>query len=96
MNLKEYLKEMVTKIDGNEEKEILRICMNDDIFFNYHNNCFADFHDDFCILYDKNTEVSMVIPYGKIMMMQHINREIFRKQMEEFSIGELFKKLMED
>lgn len=97
MNIKEYLEETCKKIDDRaEEGGCLGVYLTDDIKFMYHDDCFADFHDDFCILYDKVTEANMVIPYGKITMMQYLNDEIIKKQAEEIDIGKMLRKLMED
>lgn len=97
MELKEYLKEMVEKVDNKEDKDaILTIFVTQEIDFKYHDECFADFQDDFVIMYDKVTETNMVIPYDKISVMQYMTREVMEKQAEQLDIKEIFKKLMED
>lgn len=97
MELKEYLKEQIKKVDDREDKGgMLIVFITDDMNFKYHDECFADFHDDFCILYDKVTETSMVIPYDSIALMQYMTEEVVKKQMKKLDVEELMKKLMED
>lgn len=97
MELKEYVKEMIKKVEKEEEEEgVLAIYLSDDIDFMYHDECFADFHEDFFIAYDKNTNVNMVIPYDKIITMQYMNKEIFKSQLEELKLKRLLSKMMEE
>lgn len=97
MELKEYLKEQIKKVDDKEDNDaILGIYVTDELKFMYHDDCFADFHDDFCILYDKVTETSMVVPYDKIATMQYMTKEVRDKQMEQIGSLDLLKKLLED
>lgn len=97
MELKEYLKEMVEKVNKKEDKDaILAIFVTEGIDFKYHDECFADFQDDFMIMYDKVTGTNMVIPYDKISVMQYMTREVMEKQAEHLDIKELFKKIMDD
>lgn len=97
MELKEYLKEMIGKVDNQEDKGgMLAIFVTEDLSFKYHDECFADFQDDFCILYDKVTETNMVIPYDKICTMQYMTEEIIQKQADELDISKVLRKLMED
>lgn len=97
MELKEYLKEMVEKVDNKEDEDaIFVIFVTEDINFKYHDECFADFQDDFCIFYDKVTETNIVIPYDKIAVMQYMTKEVRDKQMEQISSLDLLKKLLED
>jgi hypothetical protein len=97
MELKEYLKEMVEKVDTKEDEEaILAIFVTEEMNFKYHDECFADFQDDFVIMYDKVTGTNIVIPYDKISVMQYMTKETMKKQAEQLDIKEIFKKLMED
>lgn len=97
MNLKEYLKELVDKVDNKEDEGgCIGIYVTEDMKFMYHDDCFADFQDDFCIMYDKVTECKSVIPYDKISMMQYMTEDILRKQAKEVDIGKLLRKMMED
>lgn len=96
MELKEYLKEMVEKVDKREDEDaILLIYVTEEINFKYHDECFADFQDDFVVMYDKVTGTNIVIPYAKISVMQYMTREVMEKQAEQLDIKEVFKKLME-
>lgn len=96
MKLKEYLKEQIKKVDGKEDDDaILGVYVTENLKFNYHDECFADFHDDFCILYDKVTETNMVVPYDKIATLQYMTKELRDKQMEQITSFDFLKKLME-
>ena len=70
--------------------------MTDKINFRYHDNCFVDFHEDFCIFYDKASETSMVIPYDKIAVIQYVEKRVYMKQAKEMLIETMFKELMDD
>ena len=92
MELKEYLKEMTTKIDNDKSGDnVLMIYVTEHIEFKYHNECFADYQEDFVIMYDKVSETSMVIPYHKIAVIQYITRDVFEKQSKE-----ILKRLLDD
>ena len=61
MELKEYLKEMVEKVDKREDEDaILVVFVTEEMNFKYHDECFADFQDDFVIMYDKVTGTNMI------------------------------------
>ena len=97
MEWKEYLKEMINKVDNQEEDGArLGLYINEDTQFLYHEDCFADFHDDFVIIYDKKAKVNMSIPYANITMTQYTNKEQLKDAIKEISIEDLFKKLIED
>ena len=97
MELKEYLKEMVEKVDKKEdENALLVVYVTEGINFKYHDECFADFQDDFVIMYDKVTETNIVIPYNKISVMQYMTKEVMEKQAKQLDIKEVFKKIMEE
>lgn len=97
MNLREYLKEMVEKVDNKEDKDaIFVVYITEEINFKYHDECYADFQDDFVIMYDKVTGTNIVIPYDKISVMQYMTKDVMEKQAEQLDFKEMLKKLMED
>ena len=97
MELKEYLKEMVEKVDNKEDKDaILVVFVTEEMNFKYHDECFADFQDDFVIMYDKVTGTNIVIPYDKISVMQYMTKETMEKQAEKLDIKGFLKELMDD
>lgn len=97
MLLKEYLKNLVEKVETQEDKGgKLGICITDDVMFTYHKDCFADWHEDFVIFYDKNSDVNMVIPYHSIKMFQYFYDEMIEKQVQKIGFEELLKKMLED
>lgn len=88
---------MVKKVDNKEDDGgLLVIYVTEEINFKYHDECFADFQDDFVIMYDKVTETNIVIPYDKIAVMQYMTKEVFEKQAERLDISGVLKKLMDD
>lgn len=97
MELKEYLKEMVEKVNNKEDKDaILVVFVTEEMNFKYHDECFADFQDDFVIMYDKVTGTNIVIPYNKISVMQYMTKETMEKQAEQLDIKGFLKELMDD
>lgn len=97
MELKEYLKEMVEKVDKREDEDaILVVFVTEEMNFKYHDECFADFQDDFVIMYDKVTGTNIVIPYDKISVMQYMTKETMEKQAEQLDIKGFLKELMDD
>lgn len=97
MELKEYLKEMVEKVDKKEDEDaILVVFVTEEMNFKYHDECFADFQDDFVIMYDKVTGTNIVIPYDKISVMQYMTKETMKKQAEQLDIKGLLRELMDD
>lgn len=97
MEWKEFLKEQMKKVDNQEDKGArLGIYLNEDTKFLYHKNCFADMHEDFMIVYDKNTGANMAIPYKNIVMTQYMTDEILEKQSKELGFEDFLKKLLED
>lgn len=97
MELKEYLKEMVEKVDKREDEDaILVVFVTEEMNFKYHDECFADFQDDFVIMYDKVTGTNIVIPYDKISVMQYMTKETMKKQAEQLDIKGLLRELMDD
>ena len=72
MNLKEYLIEINTSLENEEGAYHIMIDEHD---FKLHKDCWIDFHDDFMIMYDKSTNVNMVVRYDSISAIQHIPRE---------------------
>lgn len=97
MELKEYLKEMVEKVDKREDEDaILVVFVTEEMNFKYHDECFADFQDDFVIMYDKVTGTNIVIPYDKISVMQYMTKETMEKQAEQLDIKGFLRELMDD
>lgn len=97
MELKEYLKEMVEKVDKREDEDaILAVFVTEEMNFKYHDECFADFQDDFVIMYDKVTGTNIVIPYDKISVMQYMTKETMEKQAEQLDIKGFLRELMDD
>ena len=102
MDLKEYLKQLVNKVDEQEDEGgVFALYMSENIEFSYHDNCFADFQEDFVILYDKNSGVNFVAPYNSIICVQYMNHELLKKQMKEMiedndDMEKLFRKLIGD
>ena len=72
MNLKEYLINITENLEN--EDGIYNI-MIDEHDFNLHKGCEIEFHDDFMIMYDKDTSVNMLVRYDCISAIQHIPRE---------------------
>ena len=72
MNLKEYLININAKL---ENEDGMYYIMIDEHEFNLHKDCWIDFHDDFMIMYDKDTSVNMLVRYDCISAIQHIPRE---------------------
>lgn len=72
MNLKEYLMSINTALEN--EDGVYNI-MIDEHDFNLHKGCEIEFHDDFMIMYDKDTSVNMLVRYDCISAIQHIPRE---------------------
>lgn len=97
MELKEYLKEMVEKVDKREDEDaILVVFVTEEMNFKYHDECFADFQDDFVIMYDKVTGTNIVVPYDKISVMQYMTKETMEKQAEQLDIKGFLRELMDD
>ena len=67
MDFKQFLKEQIKKVD-NDDDLVLLIYFNDSAMFKYHKGCFADFQEDFCILYED--KINMSFRYDSIVMMQ--------------------------
>ena len=72
MDLKEYLMSINTVLEN--EDGVYNI-MIDEHDFNLHKGCEIEFHDDFMIMYDKDTSVNMLVRYDCISAIQHIPRE---------------------
>ena len=72
MDLKEYLMSINTALEN--EDGVYNI-MIDEHDFNLHKGCEIEFHDDFMIMYDKDTSVNMLVRYDCISAIQHIPRE---------------------
>lgn len=72
MDLKEYLMNINTALEN--EDGIYHI-MIDEHSFKLHKDCEIEFHEDFMILYDKETNVNILVRYDCISAIQHISRE---------------------
>ena len=72
MNLKEYLINITENLEN--EDGVYNIMM-DEHDFNLHKGCEIEFHDDFMIMYDKDTSVNMLVRYDCISAIKHIPRE---------------------
>lgn len=95
MTFKEYLMNQTEAVIRQTEKGAkLGIYVNDDIKFTFHDECFADFQEDFVIFYDKNTEANMCVRYDAIKMVQYMNDEIIEKSLEEMDIPDFLKELL--
>lgn len=96
MTFKEYLKNQIDAVIRQTEKGAkLGIYIDDNIKFNFHEDCFADFQEDFVIFYDKGTEANMCVRYDNIRMVQYMNDEILAKQLDELEIPDFLKGLLE-
>ena len=91
MKFSEYFKEMTKKVE--EENGVCRVKMGDDDFF-YHDNCFCDCHEDFVIMYDKGTDVSIVTRYEAIETLQYMPKDKLEEMQSDIT-KELFDKLIE-
>ena len=97
MEWKEYLKEQFRKVEEqSEDGAALGVYIDEDTKFMFHDDCFADLQDDFVILYDKKADVNMALPYENIRMVQYINEEIMRKQVESLDFETFLKKVLKD
>lgn len=96
MEFKDYMKEVMEKV--NDEGGACRVKMGDDEFM-LHDECFCDFQDDFVIMYDTKTEVSIVTRYNAIETLQYCPKErldeIQSKALDEIK-SDLFKALLGD
>lgn len=88
MEFKDYLKEQIKKVD-NEDDLILLIYFDENVQFKYHKGCFADFQENFCILYDG--DVNMAFRYNSVKMLQIGDINEMKSEMAE----QLMKALIE-
>ena len=90
MEFKEYLKEQIKKAD-NDDELLLLIYFDKTVQFKYHKGCYADFQEDFCIVYDK--DVNMCFRYDSVKITQLGNVKDIKKDLEDdffkFLIGEV-------
>lgn len=80
MEFKDYLKEQIKKVDGDDDL-LLLIYLDNMVQFKYHKGCFADFQSDFCILYDD--DVNMALRYDSVRMLQCANKEELKQDLAE-------------
>lgn len=90
MNLKEYLINLTENLEN--EDGVYHI-MIDEHDFKLHKGCEIEFHEDFMILYDKETKVNLLVRYDSISAIQHIPREKLDNMKETF---EEFLKAMKE
>ena len=91
MDLKEYLMNINTALET--EDGVYHI-MIDEHDFKLHKNCWIDFHEDFMIMYDKRTNVNLLVKYDNISAIQHIPGD--RLDDEKGALAQLLKEMMED
>lgn len=91
MNLKEYLINITENLEN--EDGVYHI-MIDEHDFKLHKDCGIDFHDDFMIMYDKETSVNLLVRYDCISAIQHIPRE--RLDNMKGALEELLKAMKEE
>lgn len=100
MEFKEYLKNKTQEVEQSETDDVLTIHLTEDVDFKYHKECFADFHDDFAILYDKTNGVNLCVRYDAVLFCQHITEDDYHKMMkkkiENIDPMEIIGRLLED
>ena len=89
MDLKEYLMNINTALETEDG------VMIDEHDFKLHKDCWIDFHEDFMIMYDKNTNVNMLVRYDSISAIQHIPKDRWDK-VKSSALAQLLKEMMED
>lgn len=92
MDLKEYLMNINR---GLENEDGFYHIMIDEHAFKLHNNCWIDFHEDFMIMYDKNTDVNLLVRYDSISAIQHILGDRL-DDVKKGALAQLLKEMMED
>lgn len=91
MQFKDYLKEQIKKVDSNDNL-LLFIYFDDTVQFKYHKGCFADFQEDFCILYDD--EVHMSFRYDSVKVMECANMDSLKREMTDSFLEYLIKEMI--
>lgn len=92
MDLKEYLMNINTALET--EDGVYHI-MIDEHDFKLHKDCWIDFHEDFMIMYDKTTNVNLLVRYDSISAIQHIPKDRLDK-VKSSALAQLLKEMMED
>ena len=69
MDLKEYLLNINETLETEEGIYHIMIDKHD---YKLHKNCWIDFHEDFMIMYDKQTNINLLVRYDRISAIQHI------------------------
>ena len=92
MDLKEYLMNINKLLET--EDGVYHI-MIDEYDFKLHKDCWIDFHEDFMIMYDKNTNVNLLVRYDNISAIQHITKDRLDKEKSS-ALEQLLKEMMED
>ena len=90
MNLKEYLINITENLEN--EDGIYNI-MIDEHDFKLHKDCWIEFYDDFMIMYDKLTDVNLLVRYDSISAIQQIPED--RLNEIKSKAADLLKELME-
>lgn len=94
MNLKEYLIKISTSLDTEEGYYHIMI---DEYSFKLHKDCWIDFHEDFMILYDKETKVNLLVRYDSISAIQHVPEDKIKEMKSRHgALAQLLKEALED
>lgn len=95
MDFIEYFKESVKKVEN--EDCLLRMATRVDDF-KIHKDCFCDWHDDFVIIYDKQSDASIVAKYDSIDSLRYISREEYEEGVNKIKsgiMGAMLKSMMD-
>lgn len=92
MDLKEYLMNINTALETEDGVYHILIDEHD---FKLHKDCGIDFHEDFMIMYDKNTNVNLLVRYDSISAIQHIPKDRWDK-VKSSALTQLLEEMMED
>ena len=90
MNLKEYLMNISTALENGDSVYHIMIDEHD---FKLHKDCWIEFYDDFMIMYDKQTDVNLLVRYDSISAIQQIPED--RLNEIKSKAADLLKELME-
>ena len=96
MEFKEFLKNQLERVDNQEEKDsFVSVFVDSELNFTYHKDCFADYQEDFVILYDKKSKANLSVRYESISALQYgtaalLEEQMMRKSGLSFS-GDLFE-----
>ena len=94
MEFREYLESEINRINTeNDDDQFLGICLGEKTF-KYHNECKADFYEDFFIV--KDDSVRLVIPYDKVIFIQPVHWDDIKSEFSDMMDGFLSKLLDDD